>query len=54
MGLVNHISAFTNIIGSEHPDIAYAFASANWENDGERNQFINELLELNDNQKIGD
>jgi hypothetical protein len=53
MSLVNNIAAFTNIIGTEHPDIVFAFASADWQNDDERNKFISELLELNDNKKIG-
>ena len=54
MSLVNHISAFTNILGPQFPDIVFAFASADWQSDDDRNKFINELLELNDNKKIGD
>lgn len=54
MGLIKNISAFTNVIGTEHPDIVFAFASADWQDDSERDTFINELLELNDNKKIGD
>ena len=53
MSLVNHIAAFTNVLGVEHPDIVFAFASADWANDDERNTFIKELIELNDNKKIG-
>lgn len=54
MDLVNNIAAFTNIIGSEHPDIVFAFASADWQSEDERNNFITELLALNDNKKIGE
>jgi hypothetical protein len=54
MSLVNHIAAFTNVLGTEHPDIVFGFASIDWQNDEDRNQFINELVALNNNQKIGE
>jgi hypothetical protein len=53
MSLVNHISAFTNALGADHPDIVFSFASMNWKTDEDRNQFIDELIALNDNKKIG-
>jgi hypothetical protein len=54
MSLVNHIAAFTNVLGTRHPDIVFGFASIDWQSDEDRNQFINELVSLNNNQKIGD
>lgn len=54
MSLVNHISAFTNVLGADNPEIVFAFASVPWKSDQDRNQFINELIQLNDNKKIGD
>jgi hypothetical protein len=54
MSLVNHIAAFTNVLGTQHPDIVFGFASIDWQSDEDRNQFINELVSLNNNQKIGD
>lgn len=53
MGLVNHISAFTNALGADHPDIVFGFASMDWKNDQDRNDFIEELLSMNDNKKVG-
>ena len=54
MSLVKNVAAFTNIIGTQNPEVVFALASVDWQNDDERNKFISELLELNDNQKIGD
>jgi hypothetical protein len=54
MSLENHIAAFTNVLGSQHPDIVFGFASIDWASDDQRNQFINELITLNDNKKIGE
>lgn len=53
MSLVNHISAFTNALGADHPDIVFSFASMDWKTDQDRNDFIQELLSINDNKKIG-
>lgn len=53
MDLVNHIAAFTNVLGADHPEIVFGFASADWKSEEDRNQFIDELMSLNNNQKIG-
>lgn len=53
MNLVKHIAAFTNMLGAENAHVVFPFASADWENDDDRNAFLNELLTLNDNQRIG-
>jgi hypothetical protein len=53
MSLVNNISAFTNALGADHPDIVFSFASMDWKSEDDRNQFIDELVALNNNQKIG-
>lgn len=54
MKLVDHISAFTNALGSDHPEIVFGFASMDWKSDQDRNEFINELYSLNDNKRIGE
>jgi hypothetical protein len=53
MSLVNHISAFTNALGAENPEIVFSFASMDWKTDQDRNDFIEELLSMNDNKKVG-
>lgn len=54
MNLVDNISAFTNVIGPKFPDVVFGFASIDWKSEEDRNQFISELVSLNDNQKIGE
>jgi hypothetical protein len=54
MSLVNNIEAFTNVLGAKNPDIVFGFASIDWKNPDERDQFISELVKLNDNKKIGE
>ena len=54
MSSVNHIAAFANVIGVRNPEVVFPFATIDWQSDHDRNQFINELVQLNDNQKIGE
>jgi hypothetical protein len=54
MNIADNISAFTNVIGAKNPDIVFGFASIDWNSKEERNNFINELVKLNGNKKIGD
>lgn len=53
MNLVKHIAAFTNMFGAENAHIVFPFASIDWQDENERNNFLNELLTLNDNKRIG-
>jgi hypothetical protein len=53
MALSHDIAAFSNLFGIENSHIIFPFALNGWQNDEDRNAFINELLTLNDNQKIG-
>lgn len=53
MSLVNHIAAFTNALGADHPEIVFGFASMDWQTDDDRNRFIDELIALNNGKKIG-
>jgi hypothetical protein len=53
MALQHNIAAFVNLFGVENSHIVFPFAQAGWDNNDDRNAFINELLILNDNQKIG-
>ena len=54
MNLVDNITAFTNVLGTKNPDIVFGFANLNWKNEDERNGFIDELVKLNGNKKIGE
>jgi hypothetical protein len=54
MNLANNIAAFTNMFGAQNADIVFPFASIDWENDDDRNQFLNELLVMNDGKLIGE
>ena len=54
MNLVDNIAAFTNVLGTRNPDVVFGFATIPWESVDSRNKFIGELLQLNDNKKIGD
>jgi hypothetical protein len=45
--LANNVAAFANMFGISDPDFVMAFATLPWENDNERNAFINELVDIN-------
>jgi hypothetical protein len=45
--LANNVAAFVNMFGISDPDFVMAFATLPWENDSERNSFINELVDIN-------
>jgi len=45
--LANNVAAFANMFGISDPDFVMAFATLPWENDSERNAFINELVDIN-------
>jgi hypothetical protein len=51
--LDKNIVAFTNLFGAENAHIVFSFAVNDWQSKEDRDAFINELLILNDNQKIG-
>jgi len=53
VNLVKHIAAFTNMLGAENAHVVFPFASIDWSTEEERNGFLNELLVLNNNKKIG-
>jgi hypothetical protein len=53
MSIANHIAAFTNALGSSNPDIVLALAQMDWQSEKDRNQFIDALVKLNGNQRIG-
>lgn len=54
MDLANHIAAFTNMFGSNNPDIVFPFAMIDWQSNDDRNQFLNELLDMNEGKRIGE
>jgi len=45
--LANNVTAFANMFGISDPDFVMAFATLPWENENERNAFINELVDIN-------
>ena len=47
MKLANNVTAFVNMFGISDPDFVMAFAAIPWENDNDRNSFINELVDIN-------
>ena len=53
MNLANNIAAFTNMFGAQNADIVFPFSLVEWDNDDDRNQFLNELLTINKGQRIG-
>jgi hypothetical protein len=53
MALSHDIAAFTNLLGVQNAHIVFPFAVNDWQTKEDRDAFINELLILNDNQKIG-
>lgn len=53
MSFANHIAAFTNALGSGNPDIVLALAQVDWQSDEDRNDFIDSLVKLNGNKRIG-
>lgn len=54
MSLANHIAAFTNMFGAQNADIVFPFAAIEWDSDDDRNQFLNELLVMNDGKLVGE
>ena len=54
MDLAKNIAAFTNMFGAQNADVVFPFANIEWENEDDRNQFLNELLIMNNGQKIGE
>lgn len=53
MALSHDIAAFSNLLGVENAHVIFPFALTDWQTTEDRDAFINELLILNDNQKIG-
>ena len=53
MLLAKHIAAFSNAFGDKEHDIILPFATIDWSTEDDRNQFINELISLNDGKRIG-
>lgn len=53
MAIEKHVTAFANAMGLGNPEIVFAFATLPWENKDDRNQFINELIQLNDGHLLG-
>lgn len=53
MLLAKHIAAFTNVFGEHNAEVILPFASIDWQSEDDRNQFLNELVDLNDGQRIG-
>jgi hypothetical protein len=54
MNLAKNIAAFTNMFGAQNADVVFPFATVEWENDEDRNEFLNELLIINKGQRIGE
>ena len=54
MNLESNIAAFTNMFGENNAHIVFPFAIVDWQSKEDRNNFLNELLSLNDNQRIGE
>lgn len=54
MNLAKHIAAFTNMLGAQNAHVVFPFASADWETDDDRNDFLSELLTLNNNERINE
>lgn len=47
MRMANNVAAFANMFGISDPDFVMAFATLPWDNESERNAFINELVDIN-------
>jgi hypothetical protein len=45
--MANNVAAFANMFGISDPDFVMAFATVPWDNESERNAFINELVDIN-------
>jgi hypothetical protein len=54
MDLARNIAAFTNMFGAQNADVLFPFALINWETEDERNQFLNELADINGGKLIGE
>jgi hypothetical protein len=53
MLLAKHIAAFTNAFGEQNAEVILPFSAIDWKSEDDRNQFLNELVTLNDGQPIG-
>ena len=53
MLFAKHIAAFSNAFGDKEYDVVLPFAAIDWSTEDDRNQFINELISLNDGKRIG-
>ena len=54
MNLQQNVAAFGNVFGVENSEVAFPFGLVDWESSDDRNKFIAQVLELNNNEKIGD
>lgn len=54
MELARNIAAFTNMFGAQNAEVLFPFALVNWETEDDRNQFLNELADLNGGKLIGE
>lgn len=53
MSLEQNVAAFVNIFGVENSDVAFPLGLVEWESSDDRNKFIAQLLQFNNNEKIG-
>ena len=54
MNFQENVAAFVNVFGVENSEVAFPFGLVEWESPDDRNKFIAQILELNNNEKIGD
>lgn len=54
MNFQENVAAFVNVFGVENSEVAFPFGLVDWESADDRNKFIGQILELNNNEKIGD
>jgi hypothetical protein len=54
MILARNIAAFTNMFGVKNADVVMPFSVINWETEEDRDNFLTELLVMNNGYKIGD
>lgn len=54
MNLAKNIAAFTNMFGAQNADIVFPFSLVEWDNNDDRDEFLNELLIINKGQRIGE
>jgi len=53
MNLASNIAAFTNMFGAQNANVVFPFAMIDWDSEDDRNNFLSELLVLNNGEKIG-